>query len=110
MTLELLYMPGCPHHEAAIDLIHDVLNQRGLKAEFTETVISNCDEAKRHSFPGSPTLRVNGRDVEDLAANRLPVGFACRTYWVNGRPQGVPPRAWLERAVRAGQLLDEGRQ
>ena len=110
MTIELLYMPDCPHHSAAAHLIRDVLNAEGMAEEFTETPISDYAEAKEQRFPGSPTLRVNGRDIENVDSDHLIVGFACRTYLIDGTPQGVPPRAWLERAVRAARISEEGRQ
>jgi hypothetical protein len=107
MTLELLYMPGCPHHGAALDLVRGVLRDEGLTAEFKETPIANYDDAKRHCFPGSPTFRVNGRDIEVEDSQTLAVGLACRTYSVNGKLAGVPPRAWLERALREVQISEE---
>lgn len=48
-------------------------------------------------------MRVNGEDVENVPSHRLGVGFACRTYFVDGKPQGVPPRSWVERAIRAAR-------
>jgi hypothetical protein len=106
MTLELLYMPGCPHHGAAVDLIRNVLNEGNLRTEFRETLISNYSQAKRHSFPGSPTFRVNGRDIEDDPADHFQVGLACRTYFADGERKAIPPRAWLERALRDAQVSD----
>ena len=107
MTVELLYLPGCPHHHQTSGLICKVLSEHGLRARFTETAIANLEEAQRRRFPGSPTVRVNGRDIEGGPNKPLAVGFACRTYWVDGKPQGVPPRAWLEDAIRAAYI--EGR-
>lgn len=110
MTLELLYMPHCPHHGAALDLVRKVLSNGSLRAEFSETLISNYDQARQHGFPGSPTFRVNGQDIEDVPANHLEVGLACRTYLVNGKRKGIPPRAWLERALHEARLAEESCQ
>ena len=107
MTVELLYLPNCPHHSAALDLARDVLKVGGMAAELIETPISDYEEAIERKFPGSPTLRVNGQDIEDVASEHLAVGFACRTYLVDGISRGVPPRAWLERAIRAAQATEE---
>jgi hypothetical protein len=107
MTLELLYLPGCPNHSAAVSLVRNVLEAEGLSTHFGETPISDYDEAMMHSFPGSPTLRVNGQDIENVPSGSLKVGFACRTYVVDGKLQGVPPRSWLERAVRAARIQEE---
>ncbi len=107
MTLELLFLPGCPNHSAAVQLVRDVLETEGLSMELMETPITDLDQAQMHGFPGSPTLRVNGQDIEDIPPERLSVGFACRTYLVNGKPQGVPPRSWLEQAIRAARTKEE---
>jgi len=109
MTVELLYLPGCPHHAAALDLARDVLKEAGMAAELIEVPISDHNEALERRFPGSPTLRVNGQDIEDVAPERLAIGFACRTYLVDGISGGVPPRAWLERAIRSAQATEERR-
>lgn len=109
MTVELLYLPGCPNHGEAAALVRDVLGDERLSAEFTVTLIDDYDEAMKHGFPGSPTLRVNGRDIEDVPRDHLTAGFACRTYLVDGKPQGLPPRAWLELAIRAARSAEEDR-
>lgn len=103
MTLELLYLAGCPNHGLAVDLVHSVLQAEGVCAEVHEISISDYEEAKAHGFPGSPTLRVNGQDIENVPSHRLQVGFACRTYLVEGKPQGMPPRFWVEQAIRAAR-------
>lgn len=107
MTVELLYLPGCPHHGAALDLVRDVLREQGWRAELTQTRISDYQDALKHGFPGSPTFRVNGYDIEEGPSARLAVGFACRTYLVDGTHRGLPPRAWLERALRAARIPEE---
>lgn len=107
MTLELLYLAGCPHHCEAVDLVNSVLEAEGIPAEVRQVLIRNREDADTHSFPGSPTLRVNGQDIERISTNRLSIGFACRTYVVDGKMLGVPPRSWLEEAVRlAGKQED----
>ena len=109
MTVELLYLPGCPNHERAAELVRNVLQAEGLGADLIEVPVSSYEEAKMHAFPGSPTLRVNGQDIEDAASAALPIGFACRMYSVEGRQQGVPPQSWLEQAIRAARTM-EGKQ
>lgn len=100
MTVELLYLPGCPNHEATATLLQNVLRAENVLVEFQEIAIRDYAEATAHAFPGSPTIRVNGQDIENVSPRRLDVGFACRTYVVDGKPRGVPPRSWLERAIR----------
>jgi hypothetical protein len=103
MTLELLYLPGCPNHGATADLVRCVLREEGVVAKIKEIPISDHEGAAAHAFRGSPTLRVNGQDIESAPSGQLRVGFACRTYLVEGRTQGVPPRSWIELAIRAAR-------
>ena len=98
MTLDLLYLPGCPNHGATASLVRSVLQAEGLKAEFNEIPVTDHEQAEAVGFPGSPTLLVNGRDIETGSPSQ--VGFACRTYVVEGKPLGVPPRSWIEHAIR----------
>lgn len=46
------------------------------------------EDAVRHRFQGSPTIRINDRDVVEHADTEY--GLRCRTYWVEGQPQGHP--------------------
>jgi hypothetical protein len=107
MTVELLYLPGCPNHEATVSLVHSVLKAEGMSAELEEIPIRDDAEASAHAFPGSPTVRVNGQDIENIPTHQLGIGFACRTYFIEGKSQGVPPRSSIERAIRAAQAMEE---
>jgi hypothetical protein len=109
MTLDLLYLAGCPNHDLAVELVCSVLEAEGLNAEVRQILIRNDDDARRHGFPGSPTVRVNGRDIEDVPIQQLGIGFACRTYLVEGKSQGLPPRSWLEQAVRTARNQEVNR-
>lgn len=103
MTLELLYLPGCPSHDGTVNLLRSVLRVEGINVDVQEIPVNDYEEACAFQFPGSPTVRVNGEDIEDVPSQRLGVGFACRTYFVEGKHQGVPPRSWVERAIRAAR-------
>lgn len=103
MTLELLYLPGCPNHDGTVNLLRRVLRVEGINVDVQEIPINDYEEARAFQFPGSPTVRVNGEDIEDVPSHRLGVGFACRTYFVEGKPHGMPPRSWVEQAIRAAR-------
>lgn len=109
MTLELLYLAGCPHHDQAVDLVNSVLEAEGIPTEVQQILIRDREDADAHNFPGSPTVRVNGQDIERISTNQLGIGFACRTYVVDGKTLGVPPRSWLQEAVRAARNEEDHR-
>jgi hypothetical protein len=65
-----------------------------MDAPVNEIVVNDEITARSLSFPGSPTVRINGRDAEPSGAESF--GLACRLY-SNG--SGVPSQESLQRAV-----------
>jgi hypothetical protein len=52
-------------------------------------------------FPGSPTIRVDGRDVDPAYQDPGDYTPRCRLYRTSTGLTGLPERAWIEAAVRA---------
>ena len=91
MKIEVLYFDGCPNHRPAVDLVRSVAPD----ATVEEIEICTPEDAERMRFVGSPSIRVDGVDVEPAARTRTDYGFSCRTY--NGR--GLPSRETVAAAV-----------
>ncbi len=91
MDINLLYIKGCPNFRDARRLIHDTLKSLGIKTPLKKIEIKSDDEAKKHSFPGSPTIGINGEDIEPETAGIT--GMICRIY-SNGT--GLPDREVLK--------------
>ena len=100
MRVEILYFSGCPNLGAAVDCVREVLAQEDAPAEMVEVEVKDMAAAQRAGFLGSPTVRVDGQDVEPAARAERGFGLACRTYIDGGRRAGVPPREWIRAAVR----------
>ena len=101
MDVELLYFDGCPHTQETLAEVRAALAEAGRADQVRLVKVASLDEAERLRFLGSPTVRVNGRDVEsDIPTDGY--GMECRIYWVDGKPVGAPPREWLARAIAAG--------
>jgi hypothetical protein len=97
--IELLYWEGCPSHPEALALLRDVLDELGLAAEIDLREVTSDEEARLLAFPGSPTIRVDGRDVDPKGANARPA-LTCRIYHLDdGRVSPVPSRTQLEEAL-----------
>jgi hypothetical protein len=95
MKIDVLYVAGCPNYEPAVARIRKVLASESLQAEVHCVVVSSDAEAKALLFPGSPTIRVNGDDVEPTHTNSP--SLACRLY---ANRSGVPSEEVLRLAVR----------
>ena len=50
-------------------------------------------------FPGSPTIRVNGRDVEPSYVDPTDYTPRCRLYRTPAGLRGVPERSWIADAL-----------
>ncbi|HVA63280.1 MAG TPA: hypothetical protein VNF74_06115 [Terriglobales bacterium] len=101
MTVRVLSFCGCPHGETALARVRQALAQLAATAELEEMRMGPGDAAAELGFCGSPTVLVNGRDVEPAPPNQ---GLACRLY-TGG--DGAPSLAALSRAMRQ-TLEDEG--
>jgi hypothetical protein len=99
MRVEFLYWDGCPSHPEAEELLRDVLRARGLPAEIERREVTTHEQAVAERFPGSPTIRVDGLDVDPAGAGERPA-LTCRIYHLpDGRPSPVPTREQLEEAL-----------
>ena len=94
MKIEVLYVRGCPNYQPAVARIQKVLMSESLRADIESVVVSSDADAKALRFLGSPTIRVNGADVEPNPTNA--VGLACRLYVNSG---GVPSEEMLSVAL-----------
>lgn len=97
--IEILYFEGCPNHKPAVELAREVVNELGIDAAILEVEIRGPEDALRLRFLGSPSILVNGVDVEPAARARSDFGYSCRTY--DG--EGLPARDFVRDA-----LDDEG--
>ena len=105
--IALLYIEGCPSHPPTRERLLDVAGELGVEAEIEEIAVGDEAQGARLGFLGSPTVLVEGRDLEaDLTGDgevdtATTVGLSCRVYRApDGTRTGVPPRELVERALR----------
>jgi len=98
VRIDFLFWRECPSHPEARELLDDVLAARGIDAEVVEREVFTEEEAQELSFPGSPTIRIDGRDIDPAGASARPA-LTCRIYHLpDGRVSPVPSRQQLEEA------------
>lgn len=100
MKVEVLYFSGCPNHKPAVERVNEALRAEGMSAEVAEIDVTDAETAQRVKFLGSPSIRVDGLDIEPEARSAKEFGLMCRTYAVNGRREGLPSSDMLLRAIR----------
>ena len=103
MRIDFLWYPDCPSHREACELLAGVLRELDLEAEIVERVVETRAVAEELAFPGSPTIRVDGHDIDPDGARARPA-LTCRTYrWSDGRFQPLPERSLLIEALTANR-------
>jgi hypothetical protein len=100
MTVELLWWDGCPSHPEALADLERVLREEGVPADVKRVEIEDDEQARRERFPGSPTIRIDGRDIVPPQEGE-PYSLTCRVYRTrDGRVSPVPDPEDLRDAVR----------
>ena len=98
MKVEILYFEGCPHHKPAMERVQSVLKEQGIAANLAEIEVPDAATAKAVGFLGSPTIRVNGLDIDPASRAATGIGLACRYY-----AGGIPSEDMIRAAVREAQ-------
>jgi hypothetical protein len=100
MKIEILYFEGCANHRPVIERVQRILCDESISAEISEIEIRDEIAAQAAGFVGSPTIRVNGHDIDPDSHASKYSGFACRYY-----PGGLPPEEMIRAALREAQGL-----
>ncbi|MEP7225011.1 MAG: DUF2703 domain-containing protein [Actinomycetota bacterium] len=101
--IEILTFDGCPNREPAIELVSRVARERGVDADVQVIDVPDAEAARRTRFLGSPTIRVDGHDIEPGADVRTDYVLSCRIFRTGSGMSGQPEERWLLDALaRAG--------
>lgn len=99
MKIEVLYFDGCPSYKALLPRLREVLRSEGIDHEVVLRPVETPQAAEDERFLGSPTLRVDGSDVESGTSERDDFGLKCRLYRSGGAYSPVPPDEWIRAAL-----------
>jgi len=97
-VIELLYFDGCPGQERLFPTLEQVAADCG--GELRLRRVETSEAAERERFLGSPTVRVNGVDVDPTAAERDDFGIKCRIYRSRDGVSPLPPEHWIRAALK----------
>lgn len=99
MKIELLWFEDCPNHEPTERMLREVLAEHGVSDEFHPIEVPDLETGKSIKFPGSPTIRIDGIDIDPGYEDTGDYTPRCRVYMTEAGLKGVPPREWIEQAV-----------
>ncbi|MGI8557177.1 MAG: DF family (seleno)protein [Solirubrobacteraceae bacterium] len=100
MKVEILYFDGCPSFAELLPRVREIVIESGGDAgEIELRAVETVEAADAARFLGSPTVRVNGLDVDPTAAGREDFGLKCRIYRSDEGQAPTPPDAWIRAAI-----------
>jgi hypothetical protein len=103
MDITFLYWEDCLSHEEALQRVRQVMAEEGIQAPVTLVKVETWEQAEQLRFIGSPTILVNGKDIQPPPPGAY-YALTCRTYYLeDGRVSPLPSLALIRRALSAGQ-------
>ena len=103
--VQVLYVEGCPHWQATLETVRRTAAARELEAHVEAVPVQSHEDAVRLRFLGSPTVRIDGIDIDPAARARTDYALACRLYGA----AGVPSREMIAAALDQSQAgLERG--
>lgn len=104
MKIQFLYFSGCPSYRGGLENLKQALRELGLKEDFEIINIETDEMAQEHNFIGSPTIRINGEDIDPKARDVKVAGYkGCRIYQTEEGLKGTPIVEMIKRAIKETQ-------
>lgn len=108
MRIEVLTFQGCPHADAARELVKHAVRLEAVDAAIHFIEVDTPESAQQMRFLGSPSVRINGEDVEPSAIDRAEYGFMCRRYSYGSEVAETPSIDMIRAAIRRRVTAIEG--
>ena len=84
LKIDVQYFNGCPNSKKVLNTVKKFIEETDFEIELEEILVETQKAAEKYKFRGSPTILINGKDLENLPENSTP-SLACR-YYQNGLP------------------------
>jgi len=96
--VSFLYYEECPSHDLALERLREVMDEEGIPGEVEVIKVDTEDQARQLRFVGSPTIRVDGQDIDPPSDPRY--ALTCRAYRLeDGRISPLPSKDMIRRAL-----------
>lgn len=103
--VELLWFEGCANHPAARQMLEAVIGELAPGTPIKDVDATDPVDAQRLRFPGSPTIRIDGRDVDPSYVDPGDYTPRCRLYRTSTGLNGLPEPSWIADALTAGATV-----
>ena len=99
MKIEVFYIAGCPNRQPAVERVKELSQEFRLPGNLLEVPVTDSASAIAVRFLGSPTIHVNGVDIEPSSRTSSQFGLTCRMYLDGPQREGVPSVELIRRAL-----------
>ena len=95
--VEFLYFGSCPGHKQALINLKAALQESKIDADLVLINVTSEAQAARVGFQGSPSIRVNGRDLDGRNEGHA---YGCRIYQIDGKITPTPTKEFIQEKLR----------
>jgi hypothetical protein len=99
MKIEILIFDGCPNSEAAGNLVRETVEELGIDADIEVVDVVDNDDAVAKRFLGSPSIRIDGKDLEVEEDEFTQYSMRCRVYRHGESQSGIPSKDLLRKKI-----------
>ena len=100
VTIDFLFFADCPSHDVALGRLQAILAEEQISADIRITEVRTDTQAQELKFGGSPTIRINGVDIDPPPVGEI-YGLSCRAYrTTSGRITPLPQPELIRTALR----------
>ena len=103
MTIEFLYFDRCPNHEKALTTLKEVFSDAGMKDEIQIIRIQRQEDVVKYCFIGSPSIRIDGKDLEVAEDESTEYSMRCRRYKNGDTMNGFPSKELIRKNLSSIQ-------
>ncbi len=100
VNIGVFFIEGCPGVSSITDSIKDIIVEDAVDADISLFLIETPEDAKRLHFTGSPTVRINGRDIEQNMKTIKDYALRSRHYYINGKKSDYPTKSMIRDAIK----------
>lgn len=106
--IDVLWFEGCPNGPATLELVQRVAHEIAPDAVVSVVDVKSQEAAQAFKFLGSPSVQVNGLDIEPERRADQSFALACRVYKSPRGTTGTPPENMIRSALKEALKADPG--
>ena len=105
VDVEVSGIPDCPNFGPTVGLVAEIAAELEIPVNIRQVTVHDETEALAHEFPGSPSVLIDGLDLE-ADTRTLQSAFGCRVYRYNGRVSGMPSAELIRSRLHAASSIE----